>query len=135
MDVRMLADDGDLLRLDAVAGSMASDLLPDLRHFDELLGPGGYARQVALSLAQIALIDTLRMSWLLILHKRFCEAGGKLVVHSIRPRVMEFLGVVRFECVLYLAEDEAVALELLRREDLYAGGMLAASSPGGSVPW
>jgi hypothetical protein len=84
MDVRMLADDGDLLRLDAVAGSMASDLLPDLRHFDELLGPGGYARQVALSLAQIALIDTLRMSWLLILHKRFCEAGGKLVVHSIR---------------------------------------------------
>ncbi len=135
MDVRMLADDGDLLRLEAVAGSMPSDLLPDLQAFDELLGPDGYVRKVALSLGRIALIDTLRMSWLFILHKRFCEAGGKLVVHSIRPRVMEFLGVVRFECVLYLAEDEAAALELLRREDLYAGRMLAASAPGRSAPW
>jgi hypothetical protein len=135
MDVTLVADEGDVLRLEVVGGSVPGDLLPDVRPFEGLLGPDGYARKVALSLAEIALIDTFRMSWLLIIHKRFCEAGGKLVVHSIRPPVMEFLGVVRFECVLYLAEDEAAALELLRREDLCAGGMLAASSPGRSVPW
>ena len=137
MDVRMLADDGDVLRLEAVGGCMCNDLLPDLRHFDELLGPEGYARKVALSLDPIVLVDTFRMSWLLILQKRFREAGGKLVVHSVRPRVMEFLGVVRFECVLYLAEDEAAALALLRAGHLSAGegGPLAVGSPGRSAAW
>ena len=137
MDVRRVSDDGNVLRLEAAAGFIRGDLLPDLRLFEDLLGPDGYARKVSLSLAEISLIDTFRMSWLLIIHKRFCQAGGKLVVHSIRPRVMEFLGVVRFECVLYLAEDEAAALELLRSEDLCAAdqGILTAISQCSSVPW
>ena len=137
MDVRRVSDDGNVLRLEAAASSIRGDLLPDLRLFKDLLGPDGYARKVSLSLAEISLIDTIRMSWLLIIHKRFCEAGGKLVVHSIRPRVMEFLGVVRFECVLYLAEDEAAALELLRSEDLCVAdhGILTAISQCSSVPW
>ena len=128
MDVTRLSDDGEVLRLEAVAGCMQNDLLPNLRALDDLLGPDGYARKVSLSLARISLIDTLRMSWLLIVHTRFREAGGKLVVHSIRPRVMEFLGVVRFECVLYLAEDEAAALRLLRSDHFCAGDRSALTA-------
>ena len=138
MDVRLREDDGDVLRLEAVGGCVASALLPDLRRFESVLGPGGYSRIVALSLAEIPLLDTLRMSWLLIVHKRFRESGGRLVVHSLGAQLMEFLEVVRFELVLYLAEDEAAALELLRAEDSDVGrgaGLLAASSQGGANPW
>jgi anti-anti-sigma regulatory factor len=136
MDLRLVSDDGDVLQLEAAAGSIRSDLLPDLRHFEDLLGPDGYARKVSLSLAAIALIDTFRMSWLLSIHKRFRRAGGKLVVHSIQPRVMEFLGVVRFECVLYLAEDEAAALDLLHAEDLVGDSEIpVVAAQGSTVQW
>ena len=138
MDVRLREDDGDVLRLEAVGGCVESALLPDLRRFESLLGPGGYSRKVALSLAEIPFLDTLRMSWLLIVHKRFRESGGRLVVHSLAAQLMEFLEVVRFELVLYLAEDEAAALELLRAEDSdvdSSAGLSAASCWGGVELW
>ena len=137
MDVRLVLDDGDVLRLEAIAGCTRDDLLPNLRVFEDLLGPDGYARKVSLSLARISLIDTSRMSWLLIIHNRFRQAGGRLVVHSIRPRVMEFLGAVRFECVLYLAEDEVAALELLRADDAFGRDheILTAASGCSSIAW
>ena len=114
MDIRLVSDDGDVLRLKAVARIIQGPPLPDPPPIDDLLGPDGYTRNVLLSLAEIVLIDTMGMSWLLILHKRFCLAGGRLVIHSVRPQVMEFLEIVRFENVLHIAEDEGAALELLR---------------------
>ena len=125
MDVKLLSDDGHVLRLEAVAGIVRSAPLPDPRPLDDLLGPGGYARNALLSLAEIVLIDTVGMSWLLIAHKRFCQAGGMLVVHSVRPEVMRILELVRFEHVLHVGDDEAAALALLR-----AGGSAAGSRSG-----
>ncbi|MFH1922646.1 MAG: hypothetical protein ABIP48_22510 [Planctomycetota bacterium] len=138
MDVRLREDDGDVLRLEAVGGCVEIALLPDLRRFESFLGPGGYSRKVALGLAEIPFLDTFRMSWLLVAHKRFRESGGRLVVHSLGAQLMEFLEVVRFELVLYLAEDEAAALALLRAEDSDVGrsaGLSAASSLGGVDLW
>lgn len=136
MDVRLLSDDGDVLRLAAAASPTPTDFVPDLRLFDELLGPDGYTRKVLLSLAEITIIDTFGMSWLLIVHKRFCQAGGRLVLHSIRPAVMQFLQVVRFELVLYLAEDEAAAVKLLRSEGAHADARPTSTGRSGkSVLW
>jgi anti-anti-sigma regulatory factor len=67
-----------------------------------------------LSLAEITVIDTAHVSWLVVLHKRFRQSGGRLVLHSLRPQVVEMLRSVRFELVLDIAENEAAALELLR---------------------
>ncbi|MFH1269312.1 MAG: STAS domain-containing protein [Planctomycetota bacterium] len=115
MELRVLSDDGDVLRLELAERVLRSDRSPDLTPFDDLLGPGGYARRVSLSLAETRFIDTRSLAWLLALHKRFSEAGGRLVMHSIRPQLMEMLTMLRFVEILSIAEDEAGALELLRQ--------------------
>ena len=117
MDLRLLSDEGNVLRLEMVGPTVQSDQTPDLKPFEDLLGPRGYTRNVLVGLSDITLIDSRCLSWLLIIHKRFCQAGGRLVVHSIRPQVMEILQVARFERVLYIGEDEAAALEVLQRKD------------------
>jgi len=76
-----------------------------------------------MSLAEVTLIDTRCLGWLVMIHRRFCEAGGKLVVHSIRPQVTEILEVLRFELILDLAEDETAALGLLRAKGPPVRGM------------
>ncbi|MFH1923029.1 MAG: STAS domain-containing protein [Planctomycetota bacterium] len=115
MELRVLSDDGDVLRLELAGRVLQSDSIPDLAPFDDLLGPSGYARRVSLSLAETRFIDTRCLAWLLALHKRFSEAGGRLVMHSIRPQLMDLLTMLRFVEILSIAEDEAGALELLRQ--------------------
>lgn len=117
MDLKLLSDDGDVLRVELTSGIVQGDFTPDLTPFENLLGPDRYRRKVLMSMSETALIDSRCLSWLLIVHKRFCEEGGKLVVHSVPPHVMEILGVLRFELVFQIAEDEAAALKLLRQED------------------
>jgi len=115
VELRVLSDDGDVLRLELAGSVLRSDSTPDLALFDDLLGPGGYARSVSLSLAETRFIDTRCLAWLLALHKRFGEAGGRLVMHSIRPQLMDMLTMLRFAEILSIADDEAGALELLRQ--------------------
>jgi anti-anti-sigma regulatory factor len=116
MELRLLSDDGDVVRVELVGPLVRSDVPPDSEPLERLLGPEGYARRVLLSLADITLIDSLCLAWLLVLHKRFREAGGKIVVHSIGPAVMEILALIRFEQVLYVGEDETAALALLEQD-------------------
>jgi len=116
MDLRLRSDEGDVLRVEIEGPIIRSDVPPDSEPLEALLGHEGYGRRVLISLAGITLIDSISLAWLLVLHKRFCEAGGTMVVHSVRPPVMEILGLVRFEQVLYLAEDETAALALLHRK-------------------
>jgi len=117
MDLKVLSDDGDVLRLALTSGIVEGALVPDTAPFERLLGRDGYARTVLMSLAQVNLIDSRCMGWLLIVHQRFREAGGKLVVHSIPPHAMEIVEILRFELVFHIAEDEAAALEMLRAAD------------------
>lgn len=117
MDLKVLSDDGDVLRLEMTSGIVEGALVPDPAPFERVLGPDGYARTVLMSLAEVSLIDSRCMGWLLIIHGRFCKAGGKLVVHSIPPHAMEIVEVFRFELVFHIAEDEAAALEMLRAAD------------------
>jgi anti-anti-sigma regulatory factor len=92
----------------------------NVRSLEELPGPGVYARKVVLSLEDLRSIDSQRIGWLLEVHRRFCEAGGRLAVHSIRPRPMETLRFLHLDRVLRVAEDEAGARELLRADDAVA---------------
>jgi anti-anti-sigma factor len=116
MELKLVSDEGDLLRLEMVGPVLRSDAPPDAKPLETLLGPRGYARNVLVSLADITFVDSCCLSWLVILHKRFCEAGGSFVVHSFQPELRDILELVRFEEVLYVAEDEKAALALLRRD-------------------
>ena len=83
--------------------------LDDVESFDELLGCGVCAGRVALSLADLKSVESRRISWLAALHQRFCEEGGKLVVHSVSPLLMDALRFLRLDRVLHVADDEAAA--------------------------
>jgi anti-anti-sigma factor len=86
----------------------------DVRSLDEMAGPSVYARKAVLSLEDLRSIDSHRIGWLLNLHNRFSEAGGQLVVHSIRPRPMETLRFLHLDRTLHVADDEAGARAVLR---------------------
>lgn len=118
MDLRVVSDDANVLRLELTGRVVRSDTVPNLTPLDEVLGAQGYSRRVALDLAETSFIDTRCLGWLLAMHKRFNESGGRLVMHSIRPEVLEIMSVLRFEVILSIAEDEAGALELLGSETL-----------------
>ncbi len=114
MEVKLLSDDGQILRLEVVGRVVQSDSTPGLEPISKLLGEEGYRRRVILSLAETEYVDSSGLSWLLVCHKRFCQAGGRLVIHSVPPAVSETLCMMRLDHVLYLADDEAAAEKLAK---------------------
>jgi anti-sigma B factor antagonist len=116
MDVKLLSDDGRVLRLSLQPKIVPEKTAPDFQSFERMLGDGGYSRRVLLSLSEMSLVDSVRLGWFVMLQKRFCDAGGKLVIHSVRPEVMEVLDTARFELLLHLDEDEAAALKMVQED-------------------
>lgn len=64
-----------------------------------------YSRRVYFDLSGIDYIDSSGVSWLLSCNRRFREAGGKLVLHSLHPLVSQVLRMLKLEKVLHLAES------------------------------
>ena len=82
---------------------------------EEALVSAGYRQKVLLDLENTTFIDSSGISWLMICHKHFVQAGGKVVYHSAPPLVQQTLKLLRLNLVLNLADDEdaarAMALE------------------------
>ena len=117
MNLSMVSDDGDVLRLQAGGRITQDNLSPFSDEMGELLGADGYTRHVVLSLAEVDFIDSSGIGWLLARHKRFREANGKLVIHSVVPMVLEVLKVLRMHVVFQLADNESAALALAQGSD------------------
>ena len=117
MELKMLSDDEEVLRLEVVGRIVEGDIDPGVDPLDNLVDSPGYERTVMLSLANTEYIDSSGLAMLLVWHKRFCQAGGILVIHSIPIHVMDTLRVMRMELVLHLAKDESAAMELVRGDD------------------
>jgi anti-anti-sigma factor len=117
MKLKRLSDDADAVRLQVLDRIINGDPSSDFSEVADLLGDRGYNGQVLLSLVETESIDSSGLSWLLECHKRFSGAGGKLVLHSIPPSVMDTMMMMRLELVLRLAEDEPAALEILRGDN------------------
>jgi anti-anti-sigma factor len=80
---------------------------------EEVLGRDGFGRQVMLNLAQSCFIDSAGVGWLILAHKRFADAGGMLVVHSLPPMVNHTFRILQVGSILHVADDEPGALRLL----------------------
>ncbi len=115
MELKVVSDDGDLLRLEAAGRIVEADMPADSEILRDLLGPHGYGRNVLVNLAGVHFIDSNGLSWLVVCHKRFCQAGGKLVLHSAPPPIMELFTLMRLDHAFHLANNEAAALELVRQ--------------------
>jgi len=103
------------LEVPVVRESLSPDGEPNLNDF---VHPGA---DTLLNMADLPLIDTRRIGWLLAAHRRFDEAGARLVLHSVRLRVLESLEFLRLDRVLHIANDEAAALESLRTSSRCTG--------------
>ncbi|MEX2560024.1 MAG: STAS domain-containing protein [Pirellulales bacterium] len=109
MQVKIVSIAGPVLKIQTEGKIGRNDRAGDQEPIQNLLGHEVYCRKVLLSLENSDLIDSLGVAWLLQCHKRFRDAGGTLVIHSVPPMIMHVLHVMRLEKVLRIAPDEASA--------------------------
>jgi anti-anti-sigma factor len=77
------------------------------------LGPGAYAYKVLLDLSHTEHVDSSGVNWLLTLHRRTSEQGGRLVLHSLPPLVDNVLKVLRMNLVFEIAANKEAAQQLV----------------------
>lgn len=118
MKLTVKSDQDNVAEID-VAGPVTQDLLAVAGDaLTKALGPSAYSRKLLLDLRNAEHIDTSGINWLLTMHRRARDAGGRLVLFSIPPLVDNVLRVLRMHTVFEIAPN---------RED-------ARSLLGGSVP-
>ena len=109
MKLLVKSDDGAVLSLLCEGPITLPQVQQGLKPLEELLGPAGYGRRVLFDLEKTNFIDSSGVSWMLVCHKSFTKAGGRIVFHSAPPLVQQTLALLRMNLVLHLAADEAAA--------------------------
>ena len=116
MEFNVVDESNGVLRLEVVGRVVDHNAPESDEPLEPLLGDCGYGRKVLLSLERTTAINSMGVSWLIVSQRRFAEAGGRLVLHSVPPQIMETLMIMRLNTVLQLAEDETSALRMLQGE-------------------
>ncbi|MBI2823731.1 MAG: STAS domain-containing protein [Planctomycetia bacterium] len=109
MDLKLAWQDGTVTSVSATGSVTQDAFAPEEEPLERQFGPDIYATRVVLGLAKANYLDSRGVGWLLKCHKRFREAGGALVLHSMSPEVKQVLRVLRLDQVLELADDEQAA--------------------------
>src|SRR5262245_2037329 len=116
MQLTVISDDKEFVRLQC-AGQVTQTEVQNRRDpVESLLGWDGYGRKVLLNMDKTTDIDSSGVSWLLVLHKHFAQAGGNLVLHTVPPAVNQVLQLLRMNLVLRIAPDEKAARALAQGE-------------------
>jgi anti-anti-sigma factor len=114
MKLTMLSSEAGLTRVQSEGEITLLDVQSKANPLEALLGPGGFAGKVLLNLSQSSFIDSAGVGWLVMSHKRFCDSGGLLVVHSLAPMVCHVFKLLGVGTVLHVADNEAAAVEVAR---------------------
>lgn len=110
------AGSGQIVRV-AAEGEITGDAYtPEREPMQDLLGPGIFSQRVLLSLENATSLISTGIGWLLICHKHFVQAKGRLILHSVPPAVAEVLELISLHLVLNIAVDEAEAMRMAQRE-------------------
>ena len=112
-----ILDTNDSVTNVALSGNISGrDIAPPADPLRHSLGANCYSKNIVLHLADTEYVDSMGVSWLINCNKKFREAGGKLVLHSLHPTVLNILRVLRLESVLNIAPDAVAANKLVRGE-------------------
>jgi anti-anti-sigma factor len=117
IDLLKLPEENGFVRMQ-VAGRISRTSWPV--GYDPLVeqcGSDVYSKPALINLARADYIDSSGVGWFLTCHKRFKEAGGKMVLHTISPFTMQFLKLMRMDLVLNFAVDEAAARQKAQGEN------------------
>ena len=112
MKINIRSDDGVLVRLESDGEIRLSDMGRDGNPIEAALGRDGFARKVLLDLQKTPYIDSSGVALLIRCHKKCQDAGGKFIMHSIPPSIMQILKLLHMERHLNLVDDEQSAQAL-----------------------
>ena len=111
MNISHVAEEPPLL-LAAASGTISRDALMWNENPEDVLGEGAVSQVILLDVSDCDRLDSAGVSWLIRLHRRCGEAGGRLIIHSTPPVVDKTLKLLNMGKVLSLAADEAEARRL-----------------------
>lgn len=107
-------DPAGFVRVATDGNITSSDLSLDEKNpMATILGDNWRTHRVLLDLGRTDFIDSSAIGWLIETNKGFREGGGKLVVHSLKPRVRQVMDLLKIDRALNLAGDEPSAKETL----------------------
>ena len=109
MKLEFVSDDTTTLCVRLVGDVTQDAYGPNSEPLSDAYGVEVYQRAVLMHLGAAGFIDSRGVGWMLICHKRFRDAGGILVLHSMSAEVAQVLKVLRMDLVMDLAEDETSA--------------------------
>ena len=109
MKLTQVADDGTLLHLRCEGTITQEGLIAHNDLLAEVIGPAYATRRVLLDLERCEFIDSSGVGWLVVYHKRFAVAGGKLILHSVPPRVLHVLQILRMHLIFNIAPNIVTA--------------------------
>ena len=72
-----------------------------------------YQKNVLVNLEGVTMLNSSGVGWLLVCHKRFREAGNRMVLHSIPSLAMNVLKLMRLHEVFEIAKNEQEAMEAI----------------------
>jgi anti-anti-sigma factor len=110
-----LVPSGDGLFKVACSGELTMLDVKDADPLEALLGADGFGRMVLMDLERTTFLDTAAVGWLIGLHKKFRQAGGRLILHSVPPLIDQMFRLLKLPAVLRVAGDEAAARALAER--------------------
>lgn len=108
VNITKVAEEGPLL-LAKVSGTISRDALMWNESPEDVLGEGVFARIILFDVSDCDRLDSAGVSWLIRLHRRCSDAGGRLIIHSTPPVVAKTLKLLNMQMVLSLAEDLTAA--------------------------
>lgn len=116
MKLSIDSDDGYTVNL-KIAGNVNQQEIAMLADpVSDLLGPEAYRRRVCMDLGNAGFLDSSGINWLILSHKRFREQGGRLVLHSLPPMVMNVIKILKMQKVFDIADSPQAALVLATAE-------------------
>ena len=115
MSVRVVSIEDDGVAALACAGEInALAMRKEAGGLTGVLGDNWPTRRVALDLSEASYMDSAAIGWLLSIHKKFGDAGGRLVVYGLHPNVQRVVEIMRINQVLELADNRDDALRRAR---------------------
>jgi len=109
MRLNVMSNDGAVTSVSAVGQITQNAFGAEDEPLARALGDEVYGSRLLLSLQATDYVDSRGVGWLLKLHRRFCQAGGIVVLHSIPPTIQEVLKVLHMDEILNISADEQAA--------------------------
>ncbi len=110
MQLSLVSDDNNVVRLRLAGRVEQSEIVPENDPLVENLGDDAYTRSVLVDLSEVEMIDSSGVAWLLAMHKKFRESGGKLVLHSMSLVSRNVFKVLNMHLVFTIVADETDAM-------------------------